>query len=260
MAADRIEDTSEKLRRWLRGLSANFIRLPADEIDAAIEEGLRAIIEFLDMDRSTLFEFSEEGAFLVTTHSCARRGIDPFRLGPFQADVPWYHEQLALGKTVILSNALDELPPDAEEEREYIRRVGLRSNLTIPIVVGNRPICALAIGSFRKSVTWNNDVIDYLQLAGEILGAALDRRRREREVEALRAVIEEEKLYLQQEIQEGHDFENIVGSSTALRTALSRAERVAPTGATVLLLGETGTGKELLAHAIHDRSARSSRH
>jgi transcriptional regulator with GAF, ATPase, and Fis domain len=259
MAAHRIDDTSHELRRWLRDLSALFIRLPAAEIDEAIQDGLRAIIEFLDVDRSTLFQFVEGGASLVATHSSARSGVEPFPLGPFRADIPWYHEQLARGEVVILGNVLDDLPPIAVEEREYIRRVGIRSNLTIPVVVGDRPVCALAIGSFRKAVTWHDDIVDNLQLAGEILGAALDRRQRESEVEALRELIEEENLYLQEEIKVDHDFENIVGTSEALRAALSRVERVAPTGAAVLLLGETGTGKELLAHALHERSARSSR-
>lgn len=259
MVGSTLDDTSHELRQWLRDLSALFIRLPAGEIDDAIRDGLRAIIEFLDVDRSTLFEFLKDGASLVATHSSARSGIEPFPLGPFRTEIPWYHEQLARGEVVILGNALDDLPPDAVKEREYIRRVGIRSNLTIPVVVGDRPVCALAVGSFQKAVTWRDDIVENLQLAGEILGAALDRRQREREVEALRGLVEEEKLYLQEEIKADHDFENIVGTSQALRAALSRVERVAPTGAAVLLLGETGTGKELLAHAIHERSARSSR-
>src|SRR5205085_11673840 len=68
-----------------------------------------------------------------------------------------------------------------------------------------------------------------------------------------------ENVYLQEEIRREHNFEEIVGSSPALLAVLQQVERVAPTDATVLILGETGTGKELIARAIHDRSARKDR-
>ena len=85
MAGTYPDDTSHELRQWLRNLSARFIRLPAAEIDEAIEDGLHAIIDFLDVDRSTLFEFSDGAAPLVAIHSCSRSGIEPFPLGAFQA-------------------------------------------------------------------------------------------------------------------------------------------------------------------------------
>src|SRR5262249_49774635 len=71
--------------------------------------------------------------------------------------------------------------------------------------------------------------------------------------------LQAENVYLQEEIRREHNFEEIVGSSPALLAVLQQVERVAPTDATVLILGETGTGKELIARAIHDRSARSRR-
>jgi Nif-specific regulatory protein len=79
------------------------------------------------------------------------------------------------------------------------------------------------------------------------------------EVERLKNRLQAENVYLQEEIRREHNFEEIVGSSPALLAVLQQVERVAPTDATVLILGETGTGKELIARAIHDRSARSRR-
>ncbi|HYY23841.1 MAG TPA: sigma 54-interacting transcriptional regulator, partial [Candidatus Udaeobacter sp.] len=77
-----------------------------------------------------------------------------------------------------------------------------------------------------------------------------------REVTQSKQRLEEERVYLQQEIRAEHNFEEIIGQTRILRQALSQVETVAPTDSTVLILGETGTGKELVARAIHNRSSR----
>jgi transcriptional regulator with GAF, ATPase, and Fis domain len=79
------------------------------------------------------------------------------------------------------------------------------------------------------------------------------------EVQALKDRLQAENLYLQEELRAGHNFEEVVGQSPALLAALSQAERVAATPSTVLITGETGTGKEIIARAIHSRSPRRSR-
>ena len=100
----------------------------------------------------------------------------------------------------------------------------------------------------------------------EILGAALQRRRHENalrssvaEIERLNARLEADNVYLKEEIKSYHDFDDIVGESAALRLALARLAQVAPTNSSVLLLGPTGTGKELFARALHERSRRHAR-
>src|SRR5437667_7802697 len=79
------------------------------------------------------------------------------------------------------------------------------------------------------------------------------------EIAALKARLEKENVYLQEEIRTEHNFEEIVGNSPALLAVLRKVEQVAPTDSTVLIYGETGTGKELIARAIHDRGARKDR-
>jgi len=75
----------------------------------------------------------------------------------------------------------------------------------------------------------------------------------------LKDKLSEEKLYLQDEIRTEYNFEEIIGESPALKTVLEQLQTVAPTDSTILLLGETGTGKELIARAIHNLSARRER-
>jgi formate hydrogenlyase transcriptional activator len=79
------------------------------------------------------------------------------------------------------------------------------------------------------------------------------------EVKTLKDRLQAENVYLQEEIRQEHNFAELVGSSPALLAVLRKVEQVAPTGSTVLIYGETGTGKELIAHAIHSRSARKDR-
>ncbi|MCG3163379.1 MAG: Anaerobic nitric oxide reductase transcription regulator NorR [Acidobacteria bacterium] len=108
--------------------------------------------------------------------------------------------------------------------------------------------------------------LSLLKIFAARAGAELERLRTDAElrvamaeVERLKNRLHEENIYLQEEIRREHNFEEIVGSSPALLAVLQQVERVAPTNATVLILGETGTGKELIARAIHNRSARKDR-
>lgn len=108
--------------------------------------------------------------------------------------------------------------------------------------------------------------LDVLKIFAARAGAELERKRAEddlrkalTEVERLKNQLHAENIYLQEEIRREHNFEEIVGSSPALLHVLQQVEQVAPTDATVMISGETGTGKELIARAIHNRSPRSKR-
>jgi formate hydrogenlyase transcriptional activator len=97
-----------------------------------------------------------------------------------------------------------------------------------------------------------------MEVANQI-AIAVDNLRAHEETAALKARFEAEAVYLQEEIKTEHNFEEIIGQSRAIRALLKKLEQVAPTDATVLIHGETGTGKELLARAVHDRSRRKTR-
>jgi transcriptional regulator with GAF, ATPase, and Fis domain len=166
---------------------------------------------------------------------------------------------------IALSRLPDDLPPETEAERAYVRASGLRSILTVPVAVGGRHICAVSTGIFREHRTWDEEAIDHVRLVGQILANAVHRKRTEEqlrqkleEIRALKDRLEEENVYLREEVR-GGDYTDVVGKSPALGRVLERASQVAPTSSTVLLLGETGTGKELLAQAIHERSPRRAK-
>jgi len=128
----------------------------------------------------------------------------------------------------------------------------------LPLVVRGLSIGAITLGSLNRSQYSESDA-DFLMEVANQIAIAVDNLRAHEETEALKARFEAEAVYLQEEIKTEHNFEEIIGQSTAIRALLKKLEQVAPTDATVLIHGETGTGKELLARAVHDRSRRKTR-
>ena len=122
----------------------------------------------------------------------------------------------------------------------------------------NRPLGVITLGSKRANY-FRPDDLDLLGQIATQISLALDNALAYEKLNASKNQIEEERLYLEEELRAEYNFEDIVGKSEALRKVLQQIQIVAPTDSTVLLHGETGTGKELIARAIHSLSARKSR-
>ena len=135
---------------------------------------------------------------------------------------------------------------------------GLRSGCVIPLVAHDRALGTLDIGSRRENAFTDEDAELLTHVAGQI-AIAIDNALVYREVKQLKDKLAQEKLYLEEEIRGDLNFDQIVGNSPALRQVLELVQTVAPSDSTVLLLGETGTGKELVARAVHDHSRRKDR-
>lgn len=135
---------------------------------------------------------------------------------------------------------------------------GFHSICTVPLIARGRPIGCLNVGSHREQA-FDEAAVAYLdQIAGQI-ALALDNAMAYQEIAALKDKVTEEKLYLEEEIRSEQRFDDIIGDSPALARVLAQVSVVAPTDSTVLILGETGTGKELIARAVHRLSGRRDR-
>ncbi len=143
----------------------------------------------------------------------------------------------------------------SQATREIMVREGLNSLGTFPLITRTAVLGTLNLGSRQENFFSADDLQFYTQAAGQI-AIALDNASSYTRIEELNARLAEEKVYLEDEIRTENRFEDIIGQSRALRTILKQVETVAPTDSTVLIYGETGTGKELLARAIHDLSSR----
>ena len=139
-----------------------------------------------------------------------------------------------------------------------IRESGVVSMCLLPLTTARTRIGALAFGR-RKPMTYAGDEVEFMGEVAKLVAMAIENAMAFEKIAQLKNKLAEERLYLESEIKTEHPFEEIIGNSSALRRALQQAEVVASTDSTVLLLGETGTGKELLARAIHDRSNRRER-
>ena len=173
---------------------------------------------------------------------------------PFEGSHPG--EAFLTGKPVVL----DRPNPATMNSEEHHRVVseGVKSGCLMPLISRDRVLGVLALGRLTENAFSQNEIEFLAQVAGQI-AIAVENALAYSEIADLRDKLAQEKLYLEDEIRGEMDSEGIVGQSSALRHVLQLVDTVAPSDSTVLLLGETGTGKELIARAIHDRSRRKER-
>ena len=160
------------------------------------------------------------------------------------------------GKPMVVNRLdLDEMPPEMYHKA---KGEGLNSFCDIPLISRNRLLGVLAVAR-RDESAFDEDEVSFLMQAANQVAIGVENALAYSEIAELKDRLAQEKLYLEDELRGEMDFEGIVGQSSALRHVLNLVETVAPSDSTVLMLGETGTGKELIARAIHDRSRRKDR-
>jgi PAS domain S-box-containing protein len=401
MEASPVKNSRPKLKGRLRfeemisNLSARFINLPTEQLDSEIELALKRVLDFFQVDRCALLRAYPGVDAWEITHAVYSENIPPVPTGTIlsRSIHPWAFEKLVGKGEVVLFARVDEMPDEAQVDKQTWRDWGIRSNLVIPIPTDKKVVHVIAINAVKKERTWPDTFIPRLQLLGEIFVNALERRKAEqalrdskerlslaafsaeaglweldcstrtfwaserarrifgygseeaismerfeasvhpddlrlvrqaiakalsarepidleyrilvsngrskwissrgrpyfklngepdrllgvsidiserkqmeaelkerlKEIEELKRRLENENMYLREELRGKQGFERIVGESKALKSVVFAARQVASTDATVLILGETGTGKGMMANAIHQMSARKDR-
>jgi formate hydrogenlyase transcriptional activator len=186
----------------------------------------------------------------------------PGHAGFFQQEITIARDASPAGTAITTGQPLlargPELDRYTSDVMRILRKEGLQSVCCVPLITQGRTFGSLNLASRRLDAFPAQDVELLQQVAAQI-AIAVENALAFKEIDALKNKLAVEKLYLEEEIRSEFNFEEIVGESPVLKRALAQVELAAPAGTTVLLLGETGTGKELFARAIHNLSPRRDR-
>jgi len=240
---------SRQYRLLLEINNAIISNLTRESLFRAITEALRKVVPFdravlYDAENDVLRTFALEGPELPghshdLHHDVRRQGT--------AAGWVLDHRQSRLRHNI---ETEARVPAD-----EIMVAGGIRAYVCVPLMARGRAIGALLLQSFAPD-RYSADDVPLLEEVAKQIALAVENMRAYEEIVRLRAKLEEENRYLQEEIKSDHNFEEIVGQSRVIKEVFKAIEAVAPAGATVLITGETGTGKELVARALHNLSPR----
>ncbi len=246
-------------------ISAVFINIPVKEVDGKITYGLERIGKFFNVDRCSLYQYSNQQDDFRISHTWTQKGVDPAPVSLTSEMLPWVNEKWKRGESVAIDNA-DDLPAEATKDRQSLINMNVKSHFSFPLTAGESMVGALAMVRLHRHRIWQKEFFQRIKILGRIFTNALMRRQAEldlldafSEIKRLKEQIEADYTYLREEIKLEHNFDEIIGQSDPLKYVLFKVEQVAATDTSVLIQGETGTGKELFARAIHNASLRSHR-
>ena len=259
MASDAAESYQKQLLgerdRWKLVLEINNHVIAFLDVTTLLRSACESLRNYFDNDFAAVWIIDKEQNRLETAamdFPSGRGFIDDVTVELTAEDI---HRMKTRQPELWGQKELQALP---ETVRESFASEGLESMLVTALRMANRPLGVITLGSKRAGHFRHQDLDLLGQIATQI-SLALDNAMAYEKLNASRDQIEEERLYLETELRAEYNFENIVGRSPSLIKVLQQIQIVAPTDSTVLLHGETGTGKELIARAIHSLSSRKSR-
>jgi formate hydrogenlyase transcriptional activator len=244
-----VHDSLQQYSTLLEINNAIISNLTQESLFHAISEALRTVVPF---DRAVLYVAEKD---VLRTIALEGRELEGHSHGAHKVVSPqgtaagwaFEHRQPRLSHNLAVE---PRLPGD-----EILFAGGVRSYLIVPLTARDRAIGAVLLASFEPD-RYALDDVPFLEGVARQIALAVENMRAYEEIAQLRALLEEENRYLQEEIKTEHNFEEITGQSPGMKQVFKMIETVAPTDATVLIIGETGTGKELVARALHNLSSR----
>jgi len=248
---DQLKTERDRLSALLQINNAVVACLSPKPLFQAISASLRRT---LGLDYTSLLMYDAEVSALRLQSADLPHGVGAIRedaVVPLDDTVAGYVFRSRQGRVF----SLEEASAISQSTGEIMGREGLHSICCMPLVSHGNALGTLNLGSRQERFFTDSDLQFFAQAADQV-AIALENALSFQRIEELNERLAEEKVYLEDEIRTDNRFEEIVGQSRVLKAVLKQIETVAPTDSTVLIYGETGTGKELLARAIHDLSSR----
>jgi formate hydrogenlyase transcriptional activator len=252
-AEESLRKSEERWRTLLEINNAIITNLSQEALLRSIAEALRRVVPF---DRAALTLYlPDRNVFRVVA-------IEGGSVSEYlKTGAEFSPEESSMG--LVFQHQRPILRRDLEQEQQYsnerlLAGEGMRSYCLIPLIARGKSVGTLNVASSTQN-QYSEAAAEFLQEVANQVALAVENMKSYEEIATLKARLEKENTYLQEEISSEHSFEEIVGNSPALLEVLHALSQVAPTDSTVLIHGETGTGKELIARAIHNRSLRKER-
>ena len=260
---------SLKLQELISSISTRFLNLPPIQVNQELAIAMKEITEYFDIDRLSLFmsqNFARGEAFRLT-HFWSRYEdeMDKKREEFKSFDFPYISKKIMKEGHFAFSK-LDDFPENAWIDRQNIIRARTKSTLAIPLIFSNNTEGVLSFDTLSREKKWTPRMISEAKIIAQIFTNVLSRQKADlhlrnayEEIQRLKVKLEKENILLRKEIELQHAHEAFLGRSKAVMNVLEQVEKVAAMDTSVLVLGETGTGKDLLAHEIHRLSLRKDK-
>ncbi|MDJ0939984.1 MAG: sigma 54-interacting transcriptional regulator [Woeseiaceae bacterium] len=249
----------------LGSVSSRLVMTRYAEADEEIIHSLEQVCAFVGGNGFSLSWVDWEAGVAYNDYSWLKGERDPVR-STVLSDWPYLTDYLVRAESLVINNVDTFAKEGSKTDLTTLRRRGIKSFMFLPLVVAGEVVGSVAVGSDEEYQDWTEQDLSDMRVFADLFASYVLRVRQRRALdEALEGLqsaterLEAENVYLRNEIKLSHDFDEIVGDSEVLKRTLQMVEQVADTMTPVLILGETGTGKELIARALHEHSSRSGR-
>lgn len=262
------EAQKEKLRfqKLISTISNKFIGLTGSEFEQRIQDALSEIGEYFNSDTVRLYRLSLQGDVVKIRNQWREEHLaPPAEMAEIHTmKYPNLAAHYSKGEATVFNKFDDS--PQWPEIRKILKFFGTKAGIGVPLEIDDSGVDVFAMDKVKSEHVWPEDIVEQSKSIGKVILSAMRRREAEvqlqdsyDEIKRLKERLEVENIYLRDQISVQSTHEDIIGKSDAMKYVLYKIKQVAPSDATVLILGETGTGKELVAEAIKNESSRSKR-